>query len=216
VAAAPVSTQRVASIAAIVPSQKKGYDDITYHGGQNAPSDGGTILNSVVTAAALIDTAESASGHIATDLTTSVELGFRSTAVTLIAAAMRNIGQIATEATAAIERGLMSTATVLLHVLADMPRIVSALDVVAPQVSDDAPAPIALVAEPPAQRDHPATLAAVPVTPGERATAKSPAVRGSQENVDPQHAMVERLNSLSLAAARRAEVWRPTRYSVSH
>ena len=214
--AAAASTQRAVSISTIAPSRKKG-DDITSQAGQNvsvpeaalakadeagrkgstvvaaAPPDRGAILNSVVTAAAPIDAAVRVDGHIATDLTTAVERSFR------------------------------SLAAVLLHALADLRETVSTRDAVIQQVHDDAPAPLAPATEPASQGEQPATLqpalaphtetprATVHATPGGRATARDPAARGGEADADSQHAVVERLNRLSLAAARRGEAWRPDR-----
>jgi hypothetical protein len=244
--AAPVSTQRAASVDTIAWSQKRGYEKTTYQAEQGAsvrnrtptkaePASrarsavvidaaslsGGTILNSAVTAAALIDVAVSGSGHITTELTTSTKNGVRSAAAALIGAAMSDSERFATDVTAGVERNFKPTAAALLQAAADMGKTISEWGVVTQQVRDDVSTPIA---PPPAESEQQAALQAAfashtetePVgadsvhgSPGEHVTAIRPAVRRDKRNVDPQHAAVERLNTLSLAAARHGETWRP-------
>jgi len=179
-----------------------------------APPDRGAILNSVATAAAPVEVAPPDRGAILNSVVT---------AAAPIDAAVRVDGHIATDLTAAVERGFKSLAAVLLHAFADLRETVSTRGAVIQQVHDDAPAPLAPATEPPSQGEQPATLqpalaphtetprAIVHATPGGRATARDPAARGGEADADSQHAVVERLNGLSLAAARRGEAWRPDR-----
>ena len=227
---APASTQRAASIYqtqqdASVPNGTLAQVEGSGREGSAvvdaASPDGRAIVNSAVTAVALIDAAVSETDQIGTDLVTGVERRFRATAAALINSAMSESGQIATECTAGVERRIRSIAAVLLHAIAAMGRAVSAQDAVTQQVRNDAPTPVAPGTEPPSEREQPAMLqpanaslvgtesaqaGVVHATPGGRVTSKGPVA-----NVDPQNAVVEQLNKLSLAAARRGEAWRPNR-----
>ena len=242
--AAQVSTQRAASVDVIAWSQKKDYDRSTHQAeqGVSVPNDtptkvepagrarsaaslgGGTILNSAVTAAALIDVVVSGSGHIATELTTSTENAFRSAAAALIDVAMSDSDQFATDVTAGIERNIKPTAVTLLQAAADMGKTISEWSAVTQQARDDAPTQISPSTEPPAKSERQAVLqpafamhtetesvgaASVHASPAEHVTVIGPAARRDKRNVDPQHAAVERLNTLSLAAARHGATWRP-------
>lgn len=66
------------------------------------------------------------------------------------------------------------------------------------------PAPVATA---PAAEPPPIAIAMAPAAPPGRTPTKAPAARASDD--DTQHVIVERLNALSLAAARRGEAWRP-------
>ena len=216
--ATPALTRQSAAVSldTIAPSDKHGYNGITYQPEQDvripegtpakvedagragsavahaASPDDGAIQNAAVAAAALIGSAVSESGRIATDLA------------------------------AGVERGFMPIAAALLHAVADTERPVSARDAVTHQAHDDLPAPVAPATEPPSERGQPATLqpaiasdtvvdraAVIRAAPDQRVTAKGPAARAGNADVDPQHAVVERLNLLSLSAARRGDAWRP-------
>jgi hypothetical protein len=247
--AAP-ATRQAASVVIITPSQKQGPGDITYRAEQDvsvpdrvpvqveldgrevpavavaASPDDGAILNSALTAVALIDAAMRESGHFAADLTADTESGFRSTAAALADAALSASGLIAADVTAALEGTFKPVVAALLNVPADMERAVSELGVMTRQVRDDAPAPVVPAEGLQSEREQPAALqpasasrtesesvwaASVPASPNERMTATSLPARRAEADVDPQHAAVERLNKLSLAAARRGEAWRPNR-----
>jgi hypothetical protein len=246
--AAPVSTQRVASIDTIALGQKRGYGGITYQAEQDVgvpnrtltrielagregfavvdavSPDGEAILNSAVTAAALMDAAVREIGLVAPDLATGTERSFRSTAAALIDTAASESGQIANGVITDIERSFQPIAAALLQVPADIGRTVSRWHAEILQVRDGAPALVVAATEPPSEREQPAELQpalashteteslgadSVLASPNERVTATVPAVRRGKANVDPQHAAVERLNTLSLAAAQRGEIWRP-------
>ena len=236
---APASSRRTASIDSNASGQKKGYDTITDlaqvgEAGRKGSSvvdaawpNGGAILSWAVTARALIDGAVSKSDQIGADLATGIER-FRSSAAMLIGSAMSESGQIAIDVTISVENSFKSRAAVLQHALVDMARTVFAGGSLTQQVRDDAPAPVTPAREPASEPEQPAVLqpafasqteveearaAIVYATPSEGVTAKGPTARGSEANADPQHAIVERLNRLSLAAARRGEAWRPNRLS---
>jgi hypothetical protein len=184
--------------------------------------DDGVLLNAAAAAADLIGSAVRQSSHIAADLTTGVERGVKSIATGMIDSALSESGRMATELATGVERGVSSMTASLLRAIVEMDRAVAAPDGAIQQVRDEGPAPPAPGAESPPERGRQATLwpvsglgtepvrAVVPhARSDERATAKTPAVRTDDTNVDPQHALVERLNLLSLAAARHGQTWRP-------
>ena len=225
--AAPVDTQRVASIEAISPSGNKG-DNAPYQGEQDvgvpnrtltevepagrqefavadaASREGGAIVNSAATAMALMDIAAREGGHIATALMIGTARGFGSTAVSLIDAAARESGQIATDGTAGFARYFKPVPATLMYTLAGVGRTVSEWIAGTRQIPEEAPAVVT---------SHTQTgsvwAATDPASPDERAAATGVPARRVEASVDPQHAAVERLNTLSLAAARRGEAWRP-------
>lgn len=233
---APVSTQRVATIDTValalkdvsVPNRTLTRIELAGREGfavvDAVSPDGGAILNSAVTAAALIGAAVRESGHVATDLATSTERSFRSTAAALIDTVASESGQIANCVTADIERSFQPIAAAVLQVGADIGRTVSRWHAGILQIRDGASALVVAAKEPPSERKQSAELQpalashietgsldvdSIPASPNESVTATGPAVRRGKANVDPQHAAVERLNTLSLAAAQRGEVWRP-------
>lgn len=187
-----------------------------------ASSDDRTVIYAAVTASALIGSVVQDSGQIATGLARGIEHVFRSTAAALIDSVASESGQFTTDLRTGVERGFRSSAAVLLPAIADLGRPVFAPDAVAQQAHDAVPAPVAPAAGSPSEREQPATrqpaiaprtasdrAAIVPVTPDERAIAKAPTARAGEARLDPQHSVVERLNLLSLAAARQGQVWRP-------
>ena len=215
---APAHTQQspADSLATIAPSQKHGYGGITYQPEQDVRIPDGTpatVENPGHTSPALADATAPDDGPIRNAAVT---------AVALIGSAAREGGRIAYDLTAGVERGLRPIAAALLHAVADMDRPAPAPDTETQQARDEVPAPVAPTKEPPSERGRPVTLqpaiasgtvadraAVVRAVPDQRVTAKGPAARAGNADVDPQHAVVERLNLLSLGAARRGEAWRP-------
>jgi hypothetical protein len=187
-----------------------------------ASPDDHAILNVAVTAAALTGSGASASGEIAADLATGVQRNIRSITAGLISSAVSESGQIASDLATGAERGFRSIAGFVLHAIADMARPAFALDPVTQRAGDAVPAPVAPVTGTRSETAQPATTQAV-ITSGmgsdrpgtvhaatdRRVTAKAPAARADDASVDPQHAVVERLNLLSLAAARQGHALRP-------
>jgi len=233
---APISTQRIGTIDTVAPALKdvsvpnRTLTRIELAGREGfavvdaVSPDGGAILNSAATAAALMDAAVREIGLVATDLATDTECRFRSTAAALIDTAASESGQIANGATTDIERSFQPIAAALLQAAAVIGRTVSRWHAGILQVRDGAPALVVAATESPSEPEQSAELQpalashteteslsadSVPASPNERVTATDPAVRRGKANVDPQHAAVERLNTLSLAAAQRGEVWRP-------
>ena len=182
----------------------------------------GVFLIAAAAAVARIDSAVSESGQIATDVAAGVERGVRSITEGLLGSVLNETGQIATGLWASVERGFRSIAASLVHAVVKMQEAISAPDPVIQQSRVDVPARVAPAVEPPSERGQPAPpqpaiasdtesdrAAAVHAMPAERMTAKAAAPRASETNADPQHAAVERLNLLSLAAARHGQAWRP-------
>jgi hypothetical protein len=187
----------------------------------DSPVDG-AFLTAAAAAAARIDSAVSESGQIAADVATGVQRGVRSITGGMIGTALSEAGQIATRLGVSAERGFRSIAASLMHAIVEMQEAISTRDPAIHQARVDVPAPVAPAVELQSERGQPAPpqpaiasnaeanrAAAIYAMRVERVTAKAAAPRASEMNVDPQHAAVERLNLLSLAAARHGQAWRP-------
>jgi hypothetical protein len=182
----------------------------------------GAFLIAAAAAAARIDFAVSEGGHIAADLATGVEGDVRSITAGMLGSVLSDGGQIATDIAASVGRGFRSIAASLVRVIVDIDRTVPAPGAAIQQARVEVPAVLPPAAEPPSERGQPAPpepaiassaesdrAATVHAVRGERVTAKASPPRAPDATVDPQHAVVERLNLLSLAAARHGQAWRP-------
>ena len=147
------------------------------------------------------------------DVTLPVDMAIRNAAVTaavLSDSTMSNTSQFGSDLIDGIKSSFRPIAAALLHATADVDRQV-AQDVAPQPAPADVAAPILMPVD--AEPAPPAPSPAPPVfvaqaSPDQRPTTKAPS-RASDTFVDPQHAMVERLNALSLAAARLGATWRP-------
>ena len=127
------------------------------------------------------------------------------TAVALIGSAASTSGQLAVDVMRGVASSFSPIAAALLSAAAAAP------DAPAEPAHDDAPVPVAMLTDEPTP---PATVQPL-LAPGPEPdrvavvrAAKGPP-RIGESDLDPQHAAVERLNMLSLAAARSGQVWRP-------
>jgi hypothetical protein len=134
------------------------------------------------------------------------------TAVAMVEPAVSESGQFAADLTANVESSFDPMVVVLLHATAETAPAAAAADTPAPQVRVDSPTLVAIVtpAPEPAPAPPATPVAIARAAPEGHVTAKGPPARADDAQVDPQHAAVEKLNTLSLAAARQGVAWRPT------